>query len=221
MDLLAKFQLKKEEYRNLESRLGEPDVLSNPDKLRKVNEAYVRMKDLMIIGTAYETALHNLEGAEQTLKEADDAEMKEMATEEIISLKAEIPEIEKELLIALLPPDPLDAKDVIVEIRAGAGGDESSIFAGELVRMYSMYAETRGWKVDLISANRNDAGGFKEVVLNIKGRDVFGRLKYESECTVFNVFQKQKNKDVFTHPQQQWLSCRKLKKKTYQSMQKI
>ncbi len=180
MELLAKFKLKKEEYQNLESRLGDPDVLSNPDKLRKVNEAYVRMKDLMVIGNAYEKALHHLEGAEQTLKEAEDAEMKEMATEEIISIKAEIPEMEKELIIALLPPDPLDTKDVIVEIRAGAGGDESSIFAGELVRMYSMYAETRGWKVDLISANRNDAGGFKEVVLNIKGREVFGRLKYES-----------------------------------------
>ncbi|MEK7452601.1 MAG: PCRF domain-containing protein, partial [Patescibacteria group bacterium] len=180
MDLLSKFKIKKEEYFNLESRLGDPDVLSSPEKLRKVNEAYVRMKDLIVIGNAYETALHHLESAEQTLKETTDGEMIELANEEITTIKSEIPNMEKELLIALLPPDPMDAKDVIVEIRAGAGGDESSIFGGELVRMYSMYAETRGWSVDLVSANRNDAGGFKEVVLNIKGRAVYGRLKYES-----------------------------------------
>ncbi len=180
MDLLTKFKMKKEEYLNLESRLGDADVLSNPDKLRKVNEAYVWMKDMIVIGNAYEMALKHLNEAKQTLKETDDAELKTFANEEISSIEAELPNMEKELLIALIPPDPLDTKDAIVEIRAGAGGDESSIFAGELVRMYSMYAETRGWNVDLVSANRNDAGGFKEVVLNIKGRDVYGRLKYES-----------------------------------------
>ena len=180
MDLLPQFKAKEQEFLKLESRLGEDEVLSNPSILRKVNEAYVRMKNLMFVGRGYEKALQNLESAELTLQETADPEMIEMATEEINSIKEELPQMEKDLLVALLPPDPLDEKDVIAEIRAGAGGDESSIFAGELVRTYSMYAETHGWKVELISANRNDAGGFKEVVMSIKGEGVYGKLKFES-----------------------------------------
>ena len=180
MELLPQFKTKEQEYLKLEASLGENEVLSDPSKLRKVNEMYVRMKPLMNIGRTYEKALQDLEGAEQTLKETNDEEMKAMANEEIELVKSQLPQIEKDLLIALIPPDPIDEKNVIAEIRAGAGGDESSIFAGELVRMYTMYAEARGWKIELVSANRNEAGGFKEIVFAIKGEGVYGKLKYES-----------------------------------------
>jgi peptide chain release factor 1 len=180
MDLLTQFNYKREEFKKLESKLSDPEVLSDQKKLKEVGSAYARMKELMSIGNEYESALKNLESAKHALTESDDADMKAFMQEEIDLLETSIPILEKDLLIALLPQDPLDAKDVIVEIRAGAGGDESSIFAGELVRMYSMYAETLGWKIELVSANRNEAGGFKEVIFGIKGDGVYGKLKYES-----------------------------------------
>lgn len=180
MDLLTQFHLKQKEYQKLESQLGDPEVLSNPKKLKEVGSAYALMKELMLIGTNYESALKNLESAKATLAETDDADMKELAKEEIELIEISLPVLEKDLLIALLPQDPMDAKDVIVEIRAGAGGDESAIFAGELMRMYTMFAESHKWRVELISSNRNEIGGFKEVVFGIKGENVYSKLKFES-----------------------------------------
>jgi len=180
MDLLSQFHLKREEFKKLESKLGESEVLSDPKKLKEVGGAYAALKPLMWCGTEYENALNNLSSAKQALAETDDADMKALAQEEIELLEASIPKLEKDLLIALLPQDPMDAKDVIVEIRAGAGGDESAIFAGELMRMYTMYAEALGWKIEHISSNRNEIGGFKEVVFGIKGENVYSKLKFES-----------------------------------------
>lgn len=106
--------------------------------------------------------------------------MKELANAEITALEEQLPALESELMAALIPPDPLDKKNIIVEIRAGAGGDESSLFAAELMRAYSLYAEKQGWKTESISSNRSDVGGFKEVIFSISGRNVYSQLKFES-----------------------------------------
>jgi len=180
MELLSQFKLKQDEYKKLESKLSDPEVISDQKKLKEVGRAYAAMKELMHIGSAYESALSHLESAKQALKESDDADMKALAQEEINEIESTLPTMEKELLVAMLPKDPLDENDVIVEIRAGAGGDESALFAGELMRMYSMFADKMKWKIEHISANRNEIGGFKEVVFGIKGEGVYGLLKFES-----------------------------------------
>ncbi|MCX6715286.1 MAG: peptide chain release factor 1 [Candidatus Uhrbacteria bacterium] len=180
MDLLTQFKLKRDEFHKLETRLGDTEVLSSPKLMKEVGSAYARMKELMGIGTEFEAALKNLESAKHALEESDDADMKAFMQEEVELLEASVPILEKKLLVALLPQDPMDAKDVIVEIRAGAGGDESAIFAGELMRMYTMYAETQRWKIEHISASRNEIGGFKEVVFGMKGQNVYSQLKFES-----------------------------------------
>lgn len=180
MDLLNQFKMKLKDFQKLESQLGDPEVISNQKKMKEIGSAYSSMKEMMRIGTEYESALNQLTSTNKALKESDDVEMKTLAEDEISKIETILPTLEKELLIAMLPQDPMDEKDIIVEIRAGAGGDESALFAGELLRMYSMYAETHGWKVELISSNRNEIGGFKEVVFGIKGDGVYGKLKFES-----------------------------------------
>lgn len=180
MDLTTQLQSHKERLKELESQLSDPEVLSNPNKIREIGEAHSQEKEVVAIGERYEKAVSDLEGAKSTLAEADDDEMKAFAQEEIDLLEAELPKLEQELTVALIPPDPMDKKNIIVEIRAGAGGDEASLFAGELMRMYQMYAEAQSWKMELISASRNDLGGFKEVTFGIKGQNVYSSLKFES-----------------------------------------
>ncbi|MBI4714164.1 peptide chain release factor 1, partial [Candidatus Uhrbacteria bacterium] len=180
MSLLDKLQSTKKRFQELESRLSAPEVLSNPKKLREVNEEYVDLKEVMDVVKRYEKVNSDLSGAKETLKESTDEQMLELAQTEIGTLEAKLPSLEKELLRALVPPDPMDKKNIIVEIRAGAGGDEASLFAAELMRMYMIYAEQQGWKTELISSNRNEVGGFKEIIFSIEGRNVYSRLKYES-----------------------------------------
>lgn len=180
MEILNEFKTRKDRFTELEQQLVDPSVLSDPKKLKTVNEEYSRLKDLIELGTRYEKALADLASAKQALEETDDAEMKEMAESEITELTEEIERLEGELTIALIPPDPLDSKNVIVEIRAGTGGDEAALFAADLFRMYSRYAERQGWKTKLVSSSANDLGGFKEVIMSIEGTEVYGHLKYES-----------------------------------------
>lgn len=165
---------------NLESRLSGADVLSDPRKLREVNEAYQQEKKIMEIGEQYEKATKDLEYAKETIMQTKDEELRTLAQTEISELEPKLAMLEQKLTIALIPPDPMDQKNIIVEIRAGAGGDESSLFAAEMMRMYTLFAETLGWKVELISANRSDVGGFKEVIFEIKGDGAYSKLKYES-----------------------------------------
>jgi len=128
---------------------------------------------------AYQQAQENLASAMEMLEE-DDAEMREMAQEEMKEAKAEIERLETELQVLLLPKDPNDDNNCFLEIRAGAGGDEAAIFAGDLFRMYSRYAESRGWRVELVNANEGEHGGYKEVIANVSGDGVYGILKFES-----------------------------------------
>ncbi|MBI2475480.1 peptide chain release factor 1 [Candidatus Uhrbacteria bacterium] len=180
MSLLDKLQSTKNRFQELESQLSAPEILSNPKKLREVNEEYSDLKEVIDIAKRYEKVLADLNGAKETLKESTDEQMRELAQTEIETLEARLPSLERELLYSLISPDPMDKKNTIVEIRAGAGGDEASLFAAELMRMYMLYAEQQGWKTELISSNRNEIGGFKEIILTIKGHNVYSRLKYES-----------------------------------------
>lgn len=180
MNLIEQLTAHKTRLKELEAELSSQEVLSDPRKIKDVNAAYAHEKELVEIGSRYEKAVNDLQGARETLAESEDPDMKELAQAEIDELEPQIPELEQALTVALIPPDPMDTKNVIVEIRAGAGGDESTLFAAELLRSYTMYAESQGWKVSIVSANRSDVGGFKEVIVEIKGESVYSSLKYES-----------------------------------------
>ncbi|HBR80384.1 MAG: Peptide chain release factor 1 [Candidatus Uhrbacteria bacterium GW2011_GWE2_45_35] len=180
MDLQKSLNNKRQEKNKLEDEMAAPSTLNDPKKMREVNEAYSEMSEIVIIGEAWEKTVKELEGAKQTLTEAQDLELRAMAEEEIAKLLEEVPILEEAFTLALVPPDPLDKKNIVVEIRAGAGGDESALFASELFRLYSRYAERHGWKANLISQSQNDLGGFKEVIFGITGKNVFSRLKFES-----------------------------------------
>lgn len=180
MDLHKSLAEKKQELLELESRLGDPSVLSDPKKLREASEAYTAVKEVVAAGEAYAKTARHLEEARQTLAEAKETDLRALAESEIALLSAELPKCEEAFVAALVPPDPLDKKNIVVEIRAGTGGDEAAMFAGELMRMYTLFAEREGWKTSLISAARNDIGGFKEVIFTVAGKNVFSKMKFES-----------------------------------------
>lgn len=180
MSLVGKLTSTKNRFHELEQKLSLPEMFSDPKKLRKATEEYADLKEVVEVINRYEKAQSDLAGAKETLKESSDNQLRELAQNEINELEGKLPKLEKELMRALVPPNPMDKKNIIVEIRAGAGGDEASLFAGELMRIYVLYAERNGWKTDLISANRNEVGGFKEVIFSIEGRNVYSHLKFES-----------------------------------------
>ncbi|WP_018983945.1 peptide chain release factor 1 [Salinimonas chungwhensis] len=168
-----------ERFDEVQALLGDPDVIGNQDKFRALSKEYSQLEDVVKGFNAYRQAEQNLASANEMLEE-DDAEMREMAQEEIKSAKAELAALEEELQILLLPRDPNDDHSCFLEIRAGAGGDEAAIFAGDLFRMYSRFAEHQGWRVELVSASEGEHGGFKEVIANVSGDGAYGTLKFES-----------------------------------------
>ncbi len=180
MDLLTELEPIKARAAELEARLADPGLFNDAKRLKETHAEYARVRDILDAGRMYETARRDLDGAKATLAESSDPDMRALAQEEIDVLSAKLPALEEALALALVPPDPLDAKNVILEVRAGTGGDEAAHFAAELVRLYSLYAERRGWKVSLVSMNQNDKGGAKEAVLKIEGQDVYSHLKFES-----------------------------------------
>jgi len=180
MDLLKEIEKKAIRKTELETELSDPGILSDQKKMREVNEEFSRINKILEIGESYRIAAANLKNAKETLKETNDQEMRDLAEEEISDIEKKLPTLEQNLTVALIPPDPLDKKNTIVEIRAGAGGDEAGIFASDLLRLYTRYAERNGWKTELISSNSNEAGGFKEVIIQISGTDVYSHLKFES-----------------------------------------
>ncbi|HOW40725.1 MAG TPA: peptide chain release factor 1 [Bacteroidales bacterium] len=160
--------------------LTQPDILSDMKKYVKLNKEY---KDLQPVVEAYEKyrlALSNVESAKEILSKEKDEELREMAKLEIEELSAKLPEMEEEIKMLIIPADPQDDKNAVMEIRAGTGGDEASIFAGDLFRMYTKYFESRGWKYDVNNYSEGTAGGYKEIVINVSGDKVYGILKYES-----------------------------------------
>lgn len=168
-----------ERFEEVQALLGDPAVIGDQDKFRNLSKEFSQLEDVVAGFNAYQQAQETLESALEMMNE-DDAEMREMAQEEMKEAKGEIERLETELQVLLLPRDPNDDNNCFLEIRAGAGGDEAAIFAGDLFRMYSRYAESKGWRVELVNANEGEHGGYKEVVANISGEGVYGVLKFES-----------------------------------------
>ncbi len=157
-----------------------PDVMSDMKRYIALNKEYKELQAIVEVGTVYKTALSNLQEAKDILANEKDEEMREMAREQIEEIEPTIPDMEEQIKLMLIPADPQDSKNAIVEIRGGAGGDEAAIFAGDLLRMYQKFCERRGWKTEISSESEGTAGGYKEVVLKVIGDGVYGIMKYES-----------------------------------------
>lgn len=167
-------------YEQIMEELGDPMVVNNQQRFRKLMKEQTDLLPLVEKYKEYKQTKQDIEDSLEMLDMESDEEMREMAKEELAEAKQRIGDIESELKILLLPKDPMDEKNVIVEIRGGAGGDEAALFAAELFRMYSKFAEKNHWKTELISVNENGIGGFKEVVFMINGNSVYSKLKFES-----------------------------------------
>ena len=179
--LLDKLQSVEQTYKELTRRLADPDVTSNPGELHRLAKSRASLEETVNTYEIWQKSQEDLIGAKQIFKEsAGDPELREMAALEVAELEEKIATLEDQLTILLLPRDPLDEKNIMLEIRAGTGGDEASIWAGDLVRLYSKYAETQNWKVSLLSESPADMGGFKEAILEIKGDNVYSKLKFEA-----------------------------------------
>ena len=179
--LLEKLKSVEQTFYELTRRLADPDITRDPNEMQRIAKARSSLEDVVNTFDIWKKAQEDLIGARQVLKEASsDPEMHEMAALEVAELEEQIQQLETSLKILLLPRDPNDDKNIMLEIRAGTGGDEASIWAGDLVRMYSRYAETQNWRVKLISESLADMGGFKEAILEIQGDSVYSKLKFEA-----------------------------------------
>ncbi|MDX2098786.1 MAG: peptide chain release factor 1 [Leptolyngbyaceae cyanobacterium bins.59] len=179
--LLEKLKSVEQTFNELTRRLADPDVARNPSESLKVAKARASLEEVVNTYEIWKGTQDELAGARQILKESSsDPELQQMASAEVSDLEAKLESLEHRLTILLLPKDPNDDKNIMLEIRAGTGGDEASIWAGDLLRMYSRYADTQGWRVSLLSESLGDMGGFKEIILEIKGDQVYSKLKYEA-----------------------------------------
>jgi len=175
-----KLNIIKQRFIELSDLIIQPDIISDQKQYVKISKEYKDLKEIVDKINEYNTIKENIHEAEEILKSESDQEMIELASSELSSNKDLINEIEEELKIMLIPKDPDDSKNIVMELRAGTGGDEASIFAGDLFRMYSKFAEKRGWKVNIVDLNEGTAGGFKEIIIEINGENVYGTLKFES-----------------------------------------
>jgi len=181
MDLRPHIERFEKRHAELESELSDPNVFGNPQRAQELTREYSRLKGLVKSGQDYLKARADLSDNRALLdSEPADSEMAQMAGEEIARLEQEEVRLSRELQFGLVPPDPADSRNTIIEIRAGAGGQESALFAADLYRMYTRYAEARGWKVEPMDSSPSDLGGYREIIFLVTGEDVFKRLKYES-----------------------------------------
>jgi peptide chain release factor 1 len=178
--MLDKLEAIKERFEDVSQQLIQPDAMSDMKKYKSLNKEYKDLEKIVVEYKKYLNLLSNIENAKQVISTEKDEEFREMAKEELDELLPQQDEMEELIKNLLIPKDPNDSKDIIIEIRAGAGGDEASIFAGDLHRMYSRFAEKQGWKMDLIDAQEGTSGGYKEIISSISGEDVYGKLKFES-----------------------------------------
>jgi peptide chain release factor 1 len=179
MDLKPHIEKFRQRFAEVESMLSAPDAFANPQRAQELAKEHARLKELVATGNAYLKCVQEL-ADNRGLLDSGDPEMIAMAKEEIIRLEAEEPKLAQQVRFGLVPPEQTDSRNTIIEIRAGAGGSESALFAADLYRMYARYCEARGWKAETLDSNPSDLGGFKEVVFQVSGQDVYKRLKYES-----------------------------------------
>jgi peptide chain release factor 1 len=178
--MIDKLQALEDKYEELTKLISDPAVIADQAEWKKHIKAHSDLEDVVLTFREYKKAKSDLDDARQMLKEKLDDEFREMVEAEVDQLEENIERLEKQLTILLLPKDPNDEKNVIVEIRAGTGGDEASLFAGDLFKMYSRYAEKKNWRMEILDAHYTDLGGFKEVIFIIEGKGAYSKLKYES-----------------------------------------
>ena len=178
--MLDKLEAIKTRYDEVAELIVQPDVIADMKRYVQLNKEYKDLQPLVEAHKVYKTTLSNIEEAREVMANEKDLEMKEMAKMELEELEPKLESLEEEIKVLLIPKDPEDAKNAVVEIRAGTGGDEASIFAGDLYRMYVKYVEGKGWKTELVDMTEGTSGGFKEVIFNVNGEDVYGTMKYES-----------------------------------------
>lgn len=180
MDLLNKLEYIKQRWEDVGQELTQPDVVNDMKRFTRLNKEYSDLNEIVEVHKEYQEVLENIQTDKDILKEEKDEELREMAKLDLEEQEERQEKLEEQIKMLLVPKDPEDSKNAIVEIRAGTGGDEASLFAGDLFRMYQRFCEEKGWKVEVIDYNEGTAGGYKEVVLNVYGKDVYGQMKYES-----------------------------------------
>ncbi|MGI6065483.1 MAG: peptide chain release factor 1 [Bacillota bacterium] len=178
--MFDKLQALEDKYEELSQKVADPEIIADQNEWKKLVKAHADMEDVVHIFREYKKVEKELEEARQMLKETLEDDFRELVEIEVGELKNKLEGMKDELRILLLPKDPNDEKNVIVEIRAGTGGDEAGLFAGDLFKMYNRYAEKRGWRLEIMDAHYTDLGGFKEVIFLIEGKGAFSRLKFES-----------------------------------------
>lgn len=178
--ILEKLEGVRLRFEEIGQQITDPAVIADVKRFVQLNKEYRELEEVVEVYKKYKTLHTNLEEARTIFANEKDAEMREMAREEIDTLSVKVEPLEEELKLLLIPKDPQDSKNAILEIRAGTGGDEASIFAGDLFRMYSKFAEKQGWKLQVTNSADGTAGGFKEIIAEVSGKNVYGVLKYES-----------------------------------------
>ena len=180
MEIIDKLEAIKVKWETLGEQLNDPEIIGDMKRFVKINKDYKDLEPIVIAFKEYKNILSNIEEAREILKNEKDEDMREMAQEELESAEQRRETLEEDIRLMLIPKDPTDDKNAVMEIRAGTGGDEASIFAGDLYRMYIRYCETKGWKIELVEMNEGTAGGYKEIVFNVIGDGAYGLLKFES-----------------------------------------
>ncbi|MGL5689679.1 MAG: peptide chain release factor 1, partial [Bacteroidales bacterium] len=178
--LLEKLEGLVTRFEEVGTLITDPSVIADMKRYVKLNKEYRDLEKIVNARNEYKAALDGVSEAREILDTESDAEMRELAKEELDACQTRIPELEEEIKILLVPADPQDGKDAIVEIRGGTGGDEAAIFAGDLFRMYTKYCESKGWRTEVTSISEGTSGGYKEIVFTVSGEGVYGILKYES-----------------------------------------
>jgi peptide chain release factor 1 len=180
VDILEKLETLKNRWEEIGEQMSDPAAMSDMKRFVKLNKDYKELEPVVKAYKEYKNLLGNIENAKEILSNEKDPEFRQMAKEELEELQPKLKEMEEEIRLLLIPKDPQDSKNAVMEIRAGTGGDEASIFAGDLFRMYQKYCENRGWKIDVVELNEGTAGGFKAIVFNVIGEGAYGTLKFES-----------------------------------------
>lgn len=180
MEIIDKLETIRRRWEEMSEQLNDPAVMSDMKRYVKLNKDYKDLEPVVQAFTDYKNVLSNIDNAREIIKKEKDEDFREMAREELESFLEEKEKLEEDIRIMLIPKDPQDSKNAVVEIRAGTGGDEASIFAGDLYRMYIKYCETKGWKTEVVDMNEGTVGGFKELVFNVIGENAYGIMKFES-----------------------------------------
>ena len=178
--MLEKIEIIKQRFDEVSDLIIQPEIISDQKRYVKISKEYKDLKKILDRGQLYKTLVSNIEEAQEIIADGSDPEMVEMAKIELEDAKCQLPQLEEEIKVLLIPKDPEDAKNIVVEVRAGTGGDEASIFAGDLHRMYTKYCESKGWKVEVVDFNEGTSGGYKEIIFEVSGTDVYGTMKFEA-----------------------------------------